>query len=412
MPQTTLHGIADILFRAGRNASMNTPEPRPPANENELQAVADLVQTVFQDRATTAAHRAIVGMANFDLASLPTVWNDKREAVATVQAVPCDVSLLESWVPAGIITMVATAPEARGRGYMRACMQAAHRWLLDNERGLGILYGVPSIYPKFGYRPVMPRSETHYPLPANDNQVPSRPAEDADLAHITSLFNEQEIFRPCAVRRDAEKWIWTSTYGHSAVRVVEDGRSIIGYMRYLTPDPQGSSLTVIEAACHTGQEGMLLDAIHTHAAARGMKNIVLKLMPDHRLAVESIRRTTSLELNDVEVRIVPPQAGMLCVLDAEAVLQQLRPRIEARLGNRSLHLQDRSGLDYSLGTGHENSLRLEHPADMAHLLTGYPGVPALRQWGRLHGNEEAMALAADVFPTACPRSILAPFWDE
>jgi predicted N-acetyltransferase YhbS len=384
--------------------------PRPARTPAELESIASLVDTVFDSPETTAAHRAMVDMPGFDPASLPAIWDEHDTAIATVQAVPCEVSLMDTWLPAGIITMVATAEHARGQGFMRECMESAHRWLLAQKRPLGILYGVPEIYPKFGYRPVMPRCETRYELPAEGRNLQYRAATDDDAQLMADLFNAQEQSRPCAVKRGSAPWIWRSQHGHSRLWCIEPDGQLRGYVRTLADDG-GNTLTVIEAACSMPSWAFaILECVHAIAREKGLGRISLQLMPDHPLVMEVTRRVTSLEMHGVEQTTIPPQAGMLAVLDAEVVLNLLAPAVEQRLAGRPWQISSRSGLSVSFNGGSEAGLYLDDDADLAHLLTGYPGGSALRAWSRVSDSDETCT--DQVFPAAWPRWVLAPFWDE
>ena len=391
---------------------MSAGELRPPINERELESIADLIQTVFQSDETTNAHRAMVAMPGFDPASLPTVWDDAGKPLATVQAVPCDVALLDTWLPAGIITMVATAERARGRGYMRTCMNAAHQWMLESGRPVGILYGVPEIYPKFGYRPVMPHSETRYKLPLAHGGGQLRLATAADAATLAELFNAQERTRAGAVKRGAAPWIWESPHGFASVWCLDDAGAVAGYVRVLNTNADSSDVVVIDAACPPGGAGSLLDNVHAFARETGKESISLSLMPDHPVVSEVVRRVTSLEMHGVEQAIIPPQAGMLAILDSEAMLEFLRPAIEARLDGRAMRISAGDDVRVTFNGNSGQELRLPDPADLAPLLAGYPNATDLRRWGRLEAGHAALNLAMQVFPAGWPRWVLAPFWDQ
>lgn len=390
---------------------MSMPTVRPAASDAELNAIAELIQQVFQSDETTRAHRLMTAMPGFDPASLPTVWDDRGHPIATVQAVPCEAALLGVWLPAGIITMVATAEQARGHGYMRACMEAAHRWMLDHGRSVGVLYGVPSIYPKFGYRPLMPRCETRYPLPGNGQPSNLRPAGRDDAASLARLFNDQEQARPGAVKRGEAGWIWQSPTGRTSILCLEADGMVRGYLSLLTARENGT-VTVVEAACTPDDAANLLDNLHGWTSQQGAERITLRLMPDHPLVLEVTRRVLSLSLDGVEQLVIPPQAGMLAILDSAAVLQKLAPEIERRLEGRSLRITDGAGLNLQFGDSGGSEIHLNDSPALSQLLAGYPGARALRQWGALDASRSSLALAEGIFPTSWPRWGLAPFWDE
>lgn len=388
---------------------MTIPKARPPHDPGEYASIANLIQRVFGEDSTTQAHRSLLKATTFAPGSLPAIWNDDGEALAVVQAAPCEIALMDSWVPGGIITMVATDEAARGQGYMRACMEAGHQWLRDTGRPVGILFGVPAIYPRFAYRPVMARSETRYPLLEGTGVSQLRDATSADISAMTALFNRSEVTRSCSIRRAAEEWVWSGPDASLSVAVLDGDVGIAGFARYSVQN--GAELDVFEAITVAGAEAEMLDALHACAADRACREVVLRLMPDHPLVHEVNRRATGLELFNVQTSVWPPQAGMLCVLDAEALLATLRPTIEQRLPASGLRLTTSDGLDVTFGDGH-SSVHLPDPADLAHLLSGHPGVAALRQWHKLRANAAALRVADTTFPTGWPRWTYAPFWGE
>ncbi|MBA2454668.1 MAG: GNAT family N-acetyltransferase [Chloroflexia bacterium] len=386
---------------------MTISNPRPPRDEAEFASVTNLIQQVFADDATTQAHLALVRSTAFLPGSLPAVWHPDGRALAVVQAVPCKIALLGTWVAGGIITMVATDQDVRGQGHMRACMNAAHEWLKSSGYPLAILYGIPAVYPRFDYRPVMPHSDVRYPTPERAAARSLRQATTRDLEAITQLFNEQEIDRPCSIQRQAEQWIWSG--GTRSMAVLESAGGITGYARYAAAET--STLDVIESATRAGHEPEFLDALHAQAAERGSRSVRLRLMPDHPLVREVSRRATQLDLSDVQAVVQPPQAGMLCVLDIEATVNLLQPQITRRLRGQALRLEigARKGIDVGVGGP---TVRIPQQAELAHVLSGYPGIAALRQWGALQSDKHGFDLAQLAFPTEWPRWSVEPYWGE
>jgi len=389
---------------------VETPHVRPPASKTELSSIVELLERAFDDEQTAAIFRRFIAAPGFDVAGLHAVWSADGRALSVVQAIPCEIALLGTWLPGGIITMVGTVPEARGRGFMRACTDAAHRWLVESGRYLGILYGVPDLYPKFGYRPVMPRTGTRYSLPATQHTLVTRPATSEDVPAIAGLFNAHYVQQPCSVYRAPEAWLWEEPAGRATLQVLDVQGETRGYLRVLTSDAE-PDLAVLEAACPPGLEPQLLDAAHALAGSEGHTGVDLRLMPDHPLVNEATRRATGLEIGDATATVILPQAGMLAVLDSEALLEQLRNHIEARLGRDSLRITS-AGMTITFGSDNGPELHVTNPHDLAHVISGYPGITALRQWGRLSGDEQAIAAAQRVFPTAWPRWTTAPVWGE
>ncbi|MFH2204170.1 MAG: GNAT family N-acetyltransferase [Elusimicrobiota bacterium] len=99
------------------------------------------------------------------------ISKDAGKIMAAVAALPMTLRIGGIDVDAAVITGVATLPEARGRGHMRALMDAAHRSMSDADQPLGLLWGHRDLYHRFGYE-LCGRKSKYY-IPARKFSEPS-----------------------------------------------------------------------------------------------------------------------------------------------------------------------------------------------------------------------------------------------
>ncbi|MBN2047587.1 MAG: GNAT family N-acetyltransferase [Anaerolineaceae bacterium] len=104
---------------------------------------------------------------------------------------------------AGVIELVGTMPEDRGRGLVRAMMAEAHQ--MSNKRGdhLRLILGIPHFYRQFGYGMAL-EADYHARVRLEDDPMPPaaesarplalRPVDEADLDWVTA-FTARETRR-------------------------------------------------------------------------------------------------------------------------------------------------------------------------------------------------------------------------
>ena len=61
------------------------------------------------------------------------------------------IAVAGSSVRIGGLCEVCVHPDHRGRGHVRALLQAIHRWLIEREFVFGVLFGDPLVYGSSGY---------------------------------------------------------------------------------------------------------------------------------------------------------------------------------------------------------------------------------------------------------------------
>ena len=107
---------------------------------------------------------------------------------------------------------VGTLEEFRYRGYARRVLTAAIRHMEAGDAALTMLYGIPDLYPKFGYATAGPEYLISLPAlagtPLPDGWT-ARPLAQADLPDIYRLYAENTAHTVEAVIRSPEHFPWT-----------------------------------------------------------------------------------------------------------------------------------------------------------------------------------------------------------
>lgn len=239
-----------------------------------------------------------------------------RVARLTGRIVACTVVLPRSirsrigLVQGAVVTLVACDPEYQGQGYGSASVRDALEYMASLGCALGILYGHPTYYPRFGFTPVLARASTDLAAPLTwcGSSPQLQPVGEQDLPGLTSLFASQLGIYPCGVARMAEPWVWQPRHGAEVV-------SCFGQAGYavLTANRERGVLRVHEACTTPGEEDELLAALHGRARQEELQIVSLAVPPDHPLA----QRAREL---GARTEIAPASAGMGVILDWQPLL--------------------------------------------------------------------------------------------
>lgn len=177
--------------------------------------------------------------------------------------VPLEVAMLE---------MVATHPEYRNRGYVRAQVNRFHQMVNERRFDLSIVWGIPYYYRKYGYAYAIDIQRADS-LPAraipdshDGEQCPYklRKAVVEDASILVRLY--QETMAPVQLHdsRNLDYWQFLLQWMQYPVDVVEDQRSgrVVGYIcidRSVTSkEEKGADTKVVESAVTSHDVGMFI----------------------------------------------------------------------------------------------------------------------------------------------------------
>lgn len=367
--------------------------------------------------------------------------------VSIAVVVPRRVLLAGLPVEGAVVTLVGTDPGFRGRGLVRLLLEDAVAFLRAKGFRIGMLYGIPELYPKFGFIPCLGSYSTTFPpakVQVSDGGTRHfwRPAADQDTPALAVLHAAVTAATPCTVLRTADKWIWrepgpSAGSGISVLQVERDapgaaltegGEAVGAYVRWSDRPggPGPDTLVVSEVGAQSPPS--LAEALRwTAAKAADLGRAAVRFIgpPDHPFA-----RLAYLAAG-AEVCVRAAAAGQVIVTNRGLLMADQAPAFERRAAAAGLAPGTRLTLDVGskrfdlvlaggrlrlLGgragrQGGEPVSRLSAEA-FTFLLTGYAGGSEIETApGVAVAPEHREALAA-LFPRAFPKWIPAPYWGD
>jgi putative acetyltransferase len=355
------------------------------AQPSEFPAIREIMLAAFGPDETDLWDVVVARHPGFSPDGVRVALKEGRPVAATV-VLPRRVRTPRGWAGGAVVTLVACHPDVQKQGYGGATVRDAVDWIARQGLTVGLLYGHPGYYPRFGFVPVLPHVETTLPAAAGDASV-LVDATEADLPVLNGLYGQQVAIYSGAMARDDEGWwAWGArTPGTRRVALLNDrsGYAIFGR------NTRENCLDVYEGAAQAPETARRLLAGLTAAAAEaGLPKLRLIMPFDHMLA-----RTARVMIG-AQQRFVSAAPGMAAIIRWDNLL----PR-------------GYSVTDEGLCWGGRLLLRADRGA-LTQLVMGYRSaaelclLPAVS----LTDPEDGAQLERD-FPSGQPRWSLEPFWD-
>jgi GNAT superfamily N-acetyltransferase len=164
---------------------------------------------------------------------------DTGEVISTTCFIPWHCCYEEIPLKVAMLEEVATAPEHRRRGYMRALIERFHRLVSDQGYDLSIINGIPYYYRQYGYSYALDLNNADSlpssKIPAADeqelNRFHLRKATPGDVTELVKLYNQATSSLQIRDLRDQKYWQFLLVYMEFPVQVIEEkpGGRILGY---------------------------------------------------------------------------------------------------------------------------------------------------------------------------------------
>lgn len=320
-----------------------------------------------------------------------------RVAVVDWRPVACTVVLSrrvrsrQGWVPGAVVTLVACHPDYQNQGYGGCTMRDALAYMAGQGLALGVLYGHPGYYPRFGFVPVLSDYSTILASAFSPGSTPTspteelRPAIEDDLPALAVLYaNAMDIY-PCSMARGIESWLWQVRNKETHVLLSLPDRQ--GYA-FTGIDREHQMLVVREGAAVDAAAGRrVLAGLVREARTRGLAQVRLTMPPDHLLVRLAL-------LHGAGQHYRPATAGMAAITCWDPLLPT-----GYRVGDRGLFHGGRLVLQAGRRALTELVVGYRDIDDL--LLTPDVTLP--------DGNTDYELLQRD-FPPIFPKYSLAPFW--
>lgn len=328
------------------------------------------------------------------------------EIVSSLCLIPQTCTYEGISVQVGEVSLVGTHPGYRGRGLIRAQIDAIDRMLHTRGCLLSCIEGIPYFYKQFGYEFAIPlgscaKLELDRVPPLAVGQwepVTIRPMNvDTDLPPVMALYNAHAAELSIASVRDEALWRYQEAAPPGipeppTTYVAEDGRGITGCFR-VRKNMWGPLLEFAEVMVQPGSQEIWLAMLRfarEQAIARGYGQLCVALPQSHPLL--AIARHLGAEPER-------PWAWQVRVVDCVGFLRHIAPALEKRLAGspladfsgcldintmpRVLRLQFARGRLVSVAETNEPeeqaTLRVPPPL-LTQLLLGYRSCQRLMDW--------------------------------
>lgn len=277
----------------------------------EDEAVLDLLEAAFQERAMFARYMAVASLVGPDDTWLAL---DGSRPVASVQVFDKRIRLRGDLVTIGGIGSVATHPEYERRGLSTALLRLAIENMQQRGHALSLLFtGRISFYERLDWIQIQkPRWSIRRRDGAPPPDAASRAFRPDDLPRIERLYDYYNLRLDSSVARDRHYWTDQLRYAGNPderFRVVERDGKILAYARHV-------ELYGIPNVMEHGRAPQGADALAA---------LLCELAPEtgamlaHRTA--DLALTDALRVRDVEVTPIDWGDAMWRVLDRPRLLK-------------------------------------------------------------------------------------------
>jgi hypothetical protein len=350
-----------------------------------------------------------------DLASKPhPTFNEGDftivEDIKTGQIVSSLNLISQTWSYAGIPfgvgrpEVVATLPEYRNRGLVRAQFEVIHQWSAERGHLLQAITGIPYYYRLYGYEMTINLGggragfTAHVPKLKEGESEPYqiRPAAESDIPFLQTVYDYGT--RRSLVRCEWNEDLWR--YEISGKSIQNVNRMVLHIIQTIEGEPLGFFAhppftwgTMLPSILYELKPGVSWDAV-TPSIVRFLYNTgknMLAEKPDEE--IEAFGFWGGLEhpvyqvLKDRLPRIRKPYAWYIRVADLPGFLRLIAPILEQRLAESPLvgHTGElkitfyRSGLHLAFEKGHLTLVEEWRPEPVGHSgEAGFPGLTFLQ----------------------------------
>jgi len=399
------------------------------AEPEEYAEIIDLVREAFKQ---SEIERTIIRVTTDEDPSFQRgdlrVAEDNGKIVSVMMLIRRRLRIGAAVVNGAIVAPVATHPDYQRKGYCSAVMRDAIQCMKTQGFDITILWGVPWLYPHYGYSPAMMRTELVI-KPKQSSSAEKGPSEfrsftEADLEQITRIYHSNTATRTCAEVRSPTMWEWKPGGSEAKLEVLTDKKGeVIGY-RSLGTDwerPCAHEVGILnDEACE-----VIFNSLLDAAKKKGLEEFYCIIHPDHPFARFAF-------WHDGEIRIRSGGgAGMARVLNLVSLLTKMEKEFERRLYHSEFHDLERTlkisseGESAVLDIDHgrvsvvtdniKGDYQLFIPLTCLNpLITGFKGIMELvkNPSVEVRLGKRAVRLIEVLFPTGFPFGAWLPlFWE-
>lgn len=298
-------------------------------------------------------------------------------------------------------------------------MRDAIRYLETQGFDITILWGIPWLYPRYGYSPAMVKTEIAIRPKQDSSSEKStykcRTFTETDLEQMTQIYHNNTATRTCAEIRSPEMWEWKPGGPNVGLEVFTDKKDeVIAYCALGTDWNSRPCTHEIGVSNDKACEAIFNSLVET-AREKELKEFPCVVNPDHPFARFAFWRGGEMRIRS------GGGAGMARVIDLVSLLTKMERAFEQRLRHSEFHNLEstlrisceekpvvlhvnRGEVSVSIDSVKAN-YHLDIPlVSLNPLITGYKGIKELvkNPQIRVRGGETALRLIEVLFPTGFP----------
>lgn len=346
---------------------------------------------------------------------------DGDEQFSGLWVLPLEMRIGAAVLPVGGIAGVGTKPKHRNKGYAARCMRNATAFMKEQRFALGLLFGIPDFYHRYGYAVALQEVSL---------KIQTRDAEGARRTHRVQAMRASDRAAALRLHRRANALrtgtrlrtlrTWQPARRGTRFNVAASPYVAIGKHRrlegcmMLDKLPNATVVSEIDALSVAACESLIAFAAQD-AIAKRAGELTIHAPADHKIVEIAGNFGSTLS-----VRRPRCGGGMARVIDQECLLQALTPELSRRAQTRPLAAwRGAIGIRTELGMSYlrvradgvklsrrckRPDLALELPQQLlAQLVTGYRGVENVlnERKTRVRGKSAHAVLSA-LFPRQNP----------
>jgi predicted acetyltransferase len=400
-----------------------------PAESAEYAEVCDMAYSAFEQG---DFERRIIKVTteedpNFRRGDLRVSVVDGK-IVSMMMIIRRSIRIGSAAVNGAIVAPVATHKDFRGKGHCSAVMRNAVQYMKAQGFDITILWGIPWLYPRYGYSAAMmkaevaikPQSEVH----TKKDGFELRPFVEGDLHEIANIYHNNTATKTCAEIRTQKLWEWKPRSPNTRFMAILNKKGeIAGY--YVLGKDWGRPCALEVGVLNDEACIPLFNCLVEEASRKDLKELPCLIHPHHLFAQFAFWHNCEVEIQS------GGGAGMAQVLNLPSLLVKMTKELKRRMQQSELHQwegtleiksEDKHALlefdrgEISVFSGKaKGNYELNIPwAQLNPLVTGYKSIQEIFESPsvRIKGGKKALRLIEILFPKGYPSGGLIPlFWE-
>ena len=388
------------------------------AEPGEYAGIRDMLDKAFKSELVCRIVEITTGeYENFQKDDLRVVEVDGK-LVSMMMLIRRPLRFGTAIVNGAIVAPVATHPDYQKKGYCSAVMRDAVQYMKAQGFDITILWGIPWLYPHYGYSPAMLQTEL-FIKPKRDESVEKGRGEfraftASDLEQVTQIYHNNTATRTCTEVRAPVMSQWRTGGTEVEFEVLTDERDkVIGY--YVLGTDWGRPCAHEIGVLHDDACQLIFDSLLERAKRKELKEFLCLMHPEHPFARFAFWRGGEIRIRS------GGGAGMARVLNLVSLLTKMEKEFERRLGYSefgevecTLKISSEEetailNINHGQVSVSSDSVQVDYQIDISlaclnPLVTGYKDIRELLQnpHVKVKGSEQAIRLIEVLFPRGFP----------